>query len=486
MPSKRKTTVDEASSTKKKGITKTNTTRTQKIARKTKATNKHIMPVSRKPKKGSISEAKNMPLYTEFAKALEAINKLTSESIPITEKSENKEELSITFAEALKAINEISGENNSDNKEDISMTFAEALEAINKLSSESNTDNKEDSSMTFAEALKAINEISGENNSDNKEDISMTFAEALDAINKLTGNSNIDTEKEPISENQEEKFMTFAEALEAINELSGENSNEDAITENQIEAFMTFAEALKAINKLSGEIDEDAKETPKRKTQKAVKASHTKTMPSNDDITTNTPLVEDSLSTEYYDLPFTYNKTVVKILAQTPDVLFVYWDIAEEDRKKYIKQYGENFFNETKPVLIITNKTMNYTFEVDINDFANSWYLHVNDAKCEYHIELGRRPISQNVNIPNNYLHVTSSNGIEAPNDHILFEKAQNMIYFRNVKTNVVSSKSITSLSFLKNMGRIYNIYDFYKQIYKDEDFSDSSRLMGNSSSVLK
>ena len=31
---------------------------------------------------------------------------------------------------------------------------------------------------------------------------------------------------------------------------------------------------------------------------------------------------------------------------------------------------------------------MHYAFEVEINDFANSWYLHVNDANCDYKIEL--------------------------------------------------------------------------------------------------
>ena len=48
--------------------------------------------------------------------------------------------------------------------------------------------------------------------------------------------------------------------------------------------------------------------------------------------------------------------------------------------------------NDTKPVLIITNKTMNYTFEVEINDFANSWYLPLNDPDCDYSVELGRKP----------------------------------------------------------------------------------------------
>ena len=94
---------------------------------------------------------------------------------------------------------------------------------------------------------------------------------------------------------------------------------------------------------------------------------------------------------EYYDLPYRYNQTVVKILAQTPNILFVYWDISDTDRNNFISQYGENFFNNTIPVLLIINKTMNYSYEIQINDFANSWYLHVNDANCEYQVELGRR-----------------------------------------------------------------------------------------------
>ena len=180
---------------------------------------------------------------------------------------------------------------------------------------------------------------------------------------------------------------------------------------------------------------------------------------------------------EYYDLPYSYNQTVVKVLAQTPKTLFVYWEISEDDKEKFKEQYGENFFETTKPVLIIHNETLNYSFEVEINDFANSWYLHVNDSKADYKIELGRRYFDNfNNNISNNYVYVTSSNEIESPNDHILFDKSQNMVYFRNVKTNVETKKDVSSLSFIKNMGKIYNIYDLYKKIYKEENpFSSSS-----------
>lgn len=175
---------------------------------------------------------------------------------------------------------------------------------------------------------------------------------------------------------------------------------------------------------------------------------------------------------EYYDLPFRYNQTTVKVLAQTPTNLFIYWDISDADRNKLIDTYGNYFFENTKPVLIITNETMNYTFEIDINDFANSWYLHVNDANCEYTVELGRRPKYYNsekhVNIQNDYLYVTSSNVIEAPNDHVLFDRNIKNVYFKDVKTNIVTAKDITSISFLRNIGGIYNLYDLQSDFNKN------------------
>lgn len=177
---------------------------------------------------------------------------------------------------------------------------------------------------------------------------------------------------------------------------------------------------------------------------------------------------------EYYDLPYRYNKTIVKLLAQTPNTLFVYWDISDEDKKRYIEQYGEFFFNDTKPVLVIHNNTKNYAFEVDINDFANSWYIHVLDSDCDYSVELGRRPINKYAKSPD-FLQISSSNDIQSPNDHILFDSLNNNIYFRNLKTNITSKKDI-SLSFLSRIGKVYDIRNFYENMYTDE-YIDFDRL---------
>ena len=204
---------------------------------------------------------------------------------------------------------------------------------------------------------------------------------------------------------------------------------------------------------------------------------------------------------ESYDLPYRYNETIVKILYQTPDTLFVYWDIADSDRENYIKQYGENFFETTKPVLIIHNDTMNYSFEVPINDFANSWYLHINDSKCDYRVELGRRPNYYNeevtkeieANIPTDYIYVSTSNEIESPNDHVLFNTNENnTIRVRNVKN--YNEKSISLYEIIKHlpaMKKVQNIpyisedllKGIYSEIYHTKDMSVFDKVKNNPSS---
>ena len=204
---------------------------------------------------------------------------------------------------------------------------------------------------------------------------------------------------------------------------------------------------------------------------------------------------------ESYDLPYRYNETIVKILYQTPNTLFVYWDISDEDRENYIKQYGENFFNITRPVLIIHNDTMHYSFEIPINDFANSWYLHINDSKCDYRVELGRRPNYSNTEITKeieekintDYIYVSTSNEIESPNDHVLFSTNENnTIKVRNVKNN--NEKSISLFEIIRHLPTIKKVQNIpyisedllkvmYSGIYQTNDISLFDKVTNNPSS---
>ena len=148
-----------------------------------------------------------------------------------------------------------------------------------------------------------------------------------------------------------------------------------------------------------------------------------------------------------------------------------------------------------------SNDTMHYSFEIPINDFANSWYLHINDSKCDYRVELGRRPNHYNEeatkeiqeNIHTDYIYVSSSNEIESPNDHVLFSTNENnTVKFRNVKSYEEKSVSLYDLvKRLPAMQRVENIpyiseellKKMYSGIYQNEDISLFERLSNPSSS---
>lgn len=168
---------------------------------------------------------------------------------------------------------------------------------------------------------------------------------------------------------------------------------------------------------------------------------------------------------EYYDLPNFYNQTTVKLLFQTPKKLFVYWEISEADKQKYFEENGNDFFETTTPFLVVKNKTKNYSFEVEINDFANSWYFDVPDSNCDYEVSLVRKH-----KITKAPTWITTSNNLEVPNNRILFEQNRKEIFFKNVKTNDVVSKSVVNLQFINHLGNVYSANSFYKEFYHEED----------------
>lgn len=200
---------------------------------------------------------------------------------------------------------------------------------------------------------------------------------------------------------------------------------------------------------------------------------------------------------EYYDLPFRYNETVVKILAQTPKRLFVYWDVSDKDRITYLNAFGEHFFEDTYPVLLVHNENKNYTREVIVNDFANSWYLDISDSRDEYTIQLGRKFKSYvkpqinpeiettNINLNNDYLMIATSNKLEVPNDHILFEECKPYVTYRNVKTQQEETKNLTKTIFKNQLQKLYE--KLYEDGIDGEKFDlRNPSSMGTSSSIAK
>lgn len=311
-----------------------------------------------------------------------------------------------------------------------------------------------------------------------------------------------------LKENKDEKKEVLRESLSKSKsskkvESKGEKKEKaSSKTKSAEKAIKTKATKAKSVKK------EPKEKTSSSKTKKAVAKKETKTAEKKSKVTKTTKATKESTKNnkttakkleqeylqEYYDLPYRYNETVVKILAQTPKRLFVYWDVSEKDKETYLNAFGEDFFEKTYPVLLVHNEEMNYTFEVPINDFANSWYLDIKDPKTKYVVQLGRkfrniqdvRPVreivqKENINLQNDYIHITDSNKLEVPNDHILFETIKNQVTYRNVKTGNEYKKDISDI--FEKLSKSYkeaDIKEMYKELYGDEISRD---ILSNPSS---
>lgn len=291
-----------------------------------------------------------------------------------------------------------------------------------------------------------------------------------------------DTKKETSSKKTQTKPKTDSKNAKKV-----EKKKDVVKEENIIEKIKSFLAKIVAMQ-------EEAKLEAERKKEKNKSTNNENKI---DNHKKNEAQEQTSYMLEYYDLPYRYNETIVKILAQTPKKLFVYWDISDSDRQKYLKAFGERFFEETYPVLLVHNEEKNYTFEVPINDFANSWYLDINDAKSKYVIELGRKfrtkpeivniattEETQDVVLHNDYVPIIKSNVLEVPNDCILFENLPRKILYRNVKNNQENFVDIENIGFIKDIEHIYSINDLYKEFYKDEIEEENMLDLLNPSSM--
>ena len=269
---------------------------------------------------------------------------------------------------------------------------------------------------------------------------------------------DIELEGWTLSENKKELTKTYTEnKTETIN-LKDKLGNETRQT-------ITINNTMYIVNK-NTEVKAKTTKTTTKKTSTRKTTSAKKTTTSKKSTTTKRRTSKKVPNIiEYYDLPDKYDKTMVKLLFQTPKRLFVYWEISEADRKLFLEKNGEDFFENTVPYLVVKNKTKNYTFEIEINDYANSWYFDIPDSNSEYDVELIRKNKISNISVP-----ITTSNHLEVPNNKILFDQNRKEIFFKNVKTETVTSKNIANIQFISHAGNIQKAENFYTKFYKESD----------------
>lgn len=427
--------------------------------------------VSTSTKKASVASKKNSEPNKASTRGKKATSSKTTKK-PIAKVDEEKKTARKTSSTKEKNVEEAKKITNvqGTKKSSTNSKTAKKNVAVNKVPTE-----KEKATNSLAKKTTASTTKKTANSTSTKKSTEKTTTKVT--TSKAKSKSNLAPEK------AEKKTEESTKKVEEKKKIDAEEikPKESAII-SKIKSFL----------KKIVELQEEAKKEKIEQKEKAAKELEKKE---------NKEIAKEKKNTytmEYYDLPYRYNETVVKILAQTPKRLFVYWDVADSDRERYIKAFGENFFNDTYPVLLIHNEDRNYTFEVPINDFANSWYLDINDSKSKYTIQLGRKFKDQarlvtinrkqvkdeNIILQNDYLPITTSNTLEVPNDHILFENLKPYVVYRNVKDYKESVVDISNLEFAKKMGKIYNIYEVYKEIYKKEMEDESLLDLLNPSSM--
>ncbi|HUI92984.1 MAG TPA: DUF4912 domain-containing protein [Chitinivibrionales bacterium] len=97
------------------------------------------------------------------------------------------------------------------------------------------------------------------------------------------------------------------------------------------------------------------------------------------------------------DVPDEYNDTYMRALPRDPEWIFVYWEISEAARGELKKKMGEEAYHSSKKLLRLSDVTgrtydgsnaHGYT-DVEINDYANNWYIRVPAPGRTYLVECG-------------------------------------------------------------------------------------------------
>lgn len=307
---------------------------------------------------------------------------------------------------------------------------------------------------------------------------------------KINDNDKIDEKKSTVKKSTTKASPTEKKSAKTVNEKKSSTSRRTATSAKKTTSKKTSTKA-----------------DDKEKKPSAIKKGSTKASSAKKTATRKSPSKKANKSkesvipiAEYYDLPYKYGNTLIKLLAQTPNTLFVYWEVSDSDIEALKKAYGDDFFYKTKPILIVHNLTLDKHCEVEINDFANCWYLNTEDSDCKFDVELARKLIqssftpkietynsekeadnfgntsyksksedSSNSESRNDskyipeYVHIAKSNDLQSPNDHILFEKINEFVVFKDVSTGTIIKKNIKSFKFLKDL------YRFYKEMYNEE-----------------
>lgn len=119
------------------------------------------------------------------------------------------------------------------------------------------------------------------------------------------------------------------------------------------------------------------------------------------------------------EIPHTYGKTSITAMVRDPYWIFAYWEISKATKEDIAARYGHNAWKSSRPVLKVYDATNLYFFdsreavEIQINDFANNWYINTGMPGHSYFIELGR------ILHDGTYIFIARSNMVSTPRNDV-------------------------------------------------------------------
>lgn len=120
-------------------------------------------------------------------------------------------------------------------------------------------------------------------------------------------------------------------------------------------------------------------------------------------------------SNEKPAFPENYGKSQLNLLVRDPYWLYAYWEITATVQTEFSKQFGD-IWNSSKPLLRlydITDNNNKVYYDIQIQDYADSWYIHTGRPNHTFFVDLGR------VLPDGKFYCIARSNTVTAPSNHI-------------------------------------------------------------------
>ncbi|MCX7841585.1 MAG: DUF4912 domain-containing protein [Clostridia bacterium] len=133
----------------------------------------------------------------------------------------------------------------------------------------------------------------------------------------------------------------------------------------------------------------------------------------------------------WQELHINHHVTRIVLLPRDPNCLFAFWEISNDLKDSFIREFSKDVWDKSYPALRITNISKSYSFFIRIDDYISSCYINVEDSNNLYSAELGRKT-SENF-----FINMASSNHVYTPSNTVSSNIAAYFVNYKDLKNRV-------------------------------------------------